>query len=305
MSTAWQWVVAAGDGTPRLDTFLLTRLPALSRREIVDLIAQGHVHLNRRVGKKGTRVRPGDTVTATACVSLPPNATLPVRVVYADETLACLDKPVGLPSLAVRMSETATAANFLAAHYPDALTAGPRVLEAGLVHRLDTAASGLLLAARTPTAYVSLQEQFQARLIGKHYLALVSGHLQAGGRMRFFLAPSGPRGRRMRVVPHACGQEAISIYTSVESRSDCTLVRVTIQTGVRHQIRAHLAALGHPVVGDTVYASPQQIGRLYLHAEALDFVHPATNQRMRLISPAPPDFANVTTQVTSVEEKKV
>ncbi|MBI3300623.1 MAG: hypothetical protein HYZ72_00875 [Deltaproteobacteria bacterium] len=144
-----QWVVAANEEAWRLDTFLAARLRPLPRRDIVELIARGQVLLNGRPGKKGLRVRVGDTVTAPAALSLPPNPALPIDVVYADDTVLVLDKPAGIPSLALRHSETDTVANFLVARFPETVTAGPRPLESGVVHRLDTATSGLLLAART------------------------------------------------------------------------------------------------------------------------------------------------------------
>ena len=286
-----QWVVAANEGALRLDTFLAARLRSLPRRDIVELIASGQVLLNGRASKKGMRVRAGDTVTAPAGLSLRPNPTLPIGVVYADDTVVVLDKPAGIPSLALSHTETDTVANFLVARFPETVTAGPRLLESGLVHRLDTPTSGLLLAARTPSAYASLREQWSARIVEKQYLAVVEGHLRAGGQMSYCLAPEGPRGRRMHVVATGQGQEALTSYAPVQALPGYTLVRVTLTTGVRHQIRAHLAALGHPIVGDTCYGTAEQTVRLYLHAEELAFLHPTTGQHVRFTSPTPSDFS--------------
>jgi 23S rRNA pseudouridine1911/1915/1917 synthase len=290
VAEVYQWVVAASEEALRLDAFLTRYLSPLSRREIAELIASGQARVNERPSKKGARVHMGDTITAPAVLPLSANAALAIRVVYIDDALVVLDKAAGIPSVALRHSETDTAANFLAACFPETLTAGPRPLECGLIHRLDTATSGVLLAARTPEAYASLREQFRARTVAKQYLAVVEGCLQSSGQVTFRLAPSGPRGQRMRVVADGQGQAVSTIYIPLATSERRTLLRVTITTGVRHQIRAHLAALGHPIVGDTHYGSPNQAPRLYLHAETLTFTSPATGQRVHCASPAPQDF---------------
>jgi 23S rRNA pseudouridine1911/1915/1917 synthase len=212
-----------------------------------------------------------------------------------DTTFVVLDKPAGIPSVALRYTQTDTVANFLTAHFPETAQAGPRPLEAGLVHRLDTDTSGLLLAARTPDAYVALREQFGTRSVRKTYLAIVVGRLPIRGQVTFRLAPAGLGRRSMRVVATEQGQEALTRYTPIEILPAHTLVRLTIPTGVRHQIRVHLAALGYPLVGDVLYGSTQGQGpqRLCLHAERLSFHHPITGQEMQFTSPLPRDFSTI------------
>ena len=298
-----EWTVPAQDDLLRLDTFLVRRLPGVSRRAVGALIKAGQVRLNRGPGKKGSRVRSGDHVRAQVRLSLRPSPSLPVRLVYAQGTVLGLDKPPGLPSVALRFSDTRTVANYLAAHYPETTLgslSSRAPLEAGVVHRLDTPTSGLLLAARTAAAYTALRAQFSDRRIIKDYLAWVHGRpsgREFDGTRRFFLMPEGRRGQRMRVVmaerdlaPRQRTQEAISTYTCLETRAGYSLIRVRLHTGVRHQIRAHLAALGYPLVGDTHYGAPAGASRLALHAEALRFVHPETGQSVRLFSPAGQDF---------------
>ncbi len=292
MADGLQWVVATSEETLRLDTFLTHRLPSPSRREIAELVASGRARLNGHPGKKGTRVRQGDIITAPSVPALAPNPDLPIAVIYVDDAVVVLEKAGGIPSIALRHTETDTVANFLVASFPETLTVGPRSLECGLIHRLDTATSGLLLAARTPAAYTSLREQFNSRTVEKQYVAVVEGCLRTSGQVMSCLAPSGPRGQRMRVVPTGQqGQEAHTAYVPIATSPSRTLVRLAITTGVRHQIRVHLAALGHPIVGDTHYGSPSGAPRLYLHAEALAFTSPATGQRVRCTSPLPQDFA--------------
>jgi 23S rRNA pseudouridine1911/1915/1917 synthase len=279
--------------------FLVAHTPDITRREIVEWIAAGHARINGRVSAKGTTVRPGDTVSLTSPATFFANPHLPIQILWADATLVVVNKPSGIPSVALRHDDTATVANFLVAHFPDIATTGPRPLEAGIVHRLDTATSGVLVAARTCQAYNTLRAQFSERTVEKQYLALVHGQVQQAGERRSFLRPSGPRGQRMRETTARDGQEAQTIYTPVMRFLHHTLVRATIPTGVRHQIRVHLAALGYPIVGDSLYGEAPETGRLCLHAKDLTFFHPRTGARVHFSCPLPEDFQVVQQQIAN------
>ena len=251
--------------------------------------------MNRHPCKKSSLVHTGDQVHADVQIQLQlrPNPDLPIRVVYESQSVLGLDKPPNIPSIALHFTDTHSVPNFLLAHYPETATASPSQLETGIVHRLDTLTSGLLLATRTANAYSALRAQFSNRQIKKDYLAVTCGALNLNGRMRFFLAPEGKRGQRMRLLSAeqaSKGQEAQSTYTCLETSSQTTLLRIRIHTGVRHQIRAHLAALGHPLVGDVHYGAPAGAKRLALHAEALQFLHPDTGESVQLSSPVADDF---------------
>ena len=285
-----QWEVTTSDRAPRLDTFLQSRLPTVTKREIIGWITAGRVRINAKVGKKGDRLYPGDIVALLAVLTLPANPRLTIRIVFTDEGIVALDKPAGVPSVALRHDETDTVPNFLLANFPETATVSVRALEAGVVHRLDTATSGLLLVARTPYAYAALRRAFATHAVEKHYVALVKGQLRRAGQRTSALAPTGKRGQQMREVADGKGQRACTIYTPLEWFPQYTLVRVTIPTGVRHQIRVHLAALGHPIVGDALYGSTEGAARLCLHATTLAFPHPLTGERMQLESPLPEDF---------------
>jgi 23S rRNA pseudouridine1911/1915/1917 synthase len=288
-----RWIVAPSEDALRLDSFLARRLVVASKRAIVELIITHQVHVNGRCGKKGLRVRSGDTVTTPLVASLQPNHALPIKVVHVDDALIVVDKPAGIASVALRHTDLATVANFLLAHFPETATASPSHLEAGLTHRLDTATSGLLLAARTPAMYTALRAQFHSHLPKKNYCALVVGELCTGGTISAPLAPGGKGRQRMRVDYGSTGQAASTTYVPLEVLPGSTLVKITISTGVRHQIRAHLAALGYPIVGDTLYGNAKQTVRLGLHATALALQHPLTQQTLRFTSPFPTDFLEI------------
>jgi 23S rRNA pseudouridine1911/1915/1917 synthase len=292
-----QWEVTASNVDFRLDTFLHTCLPSVAKREIIEWIAAGRVRINTKPGKKGDRLHRGDQVSLLALTSLLANPQLTVRVLFADEALLILDKPAGIPSIALRRDETNTVPNFLLAHFPETATAGPRPLEAGVVHRLDTSTSGILIVARTPFAYAALRNEFQSHTVEKCYLALVEGQLRSKGERRSWLTPEGKRGQRMREGATGEGQRACTIYSPIESFPRHTFLRVTIPTGVRHQIRVQLAALGHPIIGDVLYGSTEHSTRLCLHATALTFTHPLTGKRLRFQSPLPEDFRAIQKRV--------
>ncbi|MBI3250053.1 MAG: RluA family pseudouridine synthase [Deltaproteobacteria bacterium] len=288
MSNVLQWTVAIEEEGLRLDAFLSHHLSGFSRRERVELVRQDRVRVNGRSSVKGAIVRSQDIVTAALTPALAPNPTLPVSLLHVASEFVILDKPEGMPSVALRHSETRTVANFLLAHFPEMAQIGPRRLEVGLLHRLDTNTSGIMVAARTLSAYVGLQAQFRQRTVTKNYLAIVEGNLGRKGRVALPLTPTGPHGHHMRPDKTGQGQDAITLYAPVEYFSRHTLVRLSIVTGVRHQIRAHLAALGHPIVGDVAYgAGGETAPRLCLHAETLEFSHPTTGKRMRCTSPVP------------------
>jgi 23S rRNA pseudouridine1911/1915/1917 synthase len=288
-----QWEVTERHSALRLDTFLHSHLPAVAKREIVEWLASGRVRINSKPGKKGDRLHSGDQVSLITPTLLAANPRLAIRVLFADEALLILDKLAGIPSIALRHDETDTVPNFLLAHFPETATASPHPLEAGVVHRLDTSTSGLLIVARTSFAYTALRKAFQSHTVEKQYLALVEGQLHQKGQRESWLTPEGKRGKRMREGVPGEGQRACTIYAPLELFPQHTLLRLTIPTGVRHQIRVQLATLGHPIVGDVLYGSTERGTRLCLHATELTFTHPLTGKRVQFRSPLPEDFQAV------------
>ena len=291
-----EWDVPAAHNGTRLDRFLVSRLPFCSRRELDESIARCEILVNGRPARKGRLIQAGDQVTAHIHTRLEPAPTLVIPVLSEDPAYLVLDKPAGVPSVAVRLSDTCTVANYLAAAFPECLGVESTGRDAGIVHRLDTATSGILLAARTAAAYAAFRAQFSRGAVHKEYLVVVEGKCRIRGRIRFDLAPHGRRRHCMRVGSSGQGTAAITDYRPLRVEADCTLLRVVIETGVRHQIRAHLASLGHPVWGDSLYGSRVESDRVLLHASVLGFDHPVTGRRTRVCSPSPPAFGQEATK---------
>ncbi len=319
---AKSFVVDATATSARLDHFVAERT-GLSRGAAMRLISDGLVLLDGRVGKKGATLRAGQTVALKA-PPLDPQATppvaepaLPLEVLYEDAAVVVVNKPAGRACHPLRAGETGTVANALVARYPECAAASASPREGGLCHRLDTFTTGALLAARTPAAWSALRAAFSAGQIDKEYLALVAG---VPTEDEFDLAlpllgGSGPEGHRRVMVAATPDQMyrtgALDAYTRfvVLSRGRrFTLLRAHAQTGRRHQIRAHLAHLGLPLVGDELYGGPlpQDVGPLeltdreatlaaargyFLHAARIQFAAPgaaaATGKTVVVEAPLP------------------
>ena len=290
--------VYEADLPERLDK-AVAKLFGVSRGRAMDWIAEGRVRVDGRRAPKGAQVAHGAHVS----VDMPPpdqpapQPELPIRIVHADVHLVVADKPAGMPSHPLKPGERGTAANALVGRFPELAQVGPSPREGGLVHRLDTDTSGLLLAARTQAAHAMLRAQFAARTVDKGYLALVAGEIHAGGEIALPLLHDPRDASKMLpasdpdyAAEHGARQ-ALTTFTPVERRGGFTLLEVQIATGVMHQIRAHLAFIGHPLAGDTLYGGPLVAGldRHFLHAARLGFLHP-DGSRASFASPLPDDL---------------
>jgi 23S rRNA pseudouridine1911/1915/1917 synthase len=286
------------DDRDRLDRFLVRHLPGCSRRLARDAIGAGAVWVNDRAAHKGQALQSGDVVRIDRTVFERQPAAQPdlaVPLLYADDAMVAVDKPAGMPTTALRASDRDTVANYLFGRYSELRGVGGSTFEAGLVHRLDTATSGVLLAARTQAAWRNLRAQFRTRRVGKLYLAVVAGLVPRRGTVD---APIAQRQRRVSVSPRAnrdrsAPRPALTRYRPLRRSRTATLVSIQIPTGVRHQIRAHLAAIGHPVLGDPLYggASAARLApRLLLHAARLRVAHPISGARVIIRSRLPVDF---------------
>jgi len=299
-------VPAALDGE-RVDR-LVSMLCGVSRAAAATLIQERAVQLDGEVvigGKQ--RVRAGQTLVVTeeaaaTPVGAEPDESVVVPVVHADESVVVVDKPAGLVVHPGAGNATGTMVNGLLARYPDIGGVGPDPERPGIVHRLDAGTSGLVVVARTDAAYASLVRQLAARTASRDYLALVWGVPEA--RRGVVDAPIGRSGldpTRMAVA--ATGRPACTAYEVERSWSgpEAALLRCRLETGRTHQIRVHLAAIGHPVVGDDRYGGVRvglDAGRPMLHAVALAFDHPARHDRVRFTSPVPADMATLIASLT-------
>lgn len=286
----------------RLDQALSQLFPDYSRNRIQDWIRAGVVTVNGQPAETKRKLFGGEDVVLTpvfdVVTHVAPEA-IPLHIVYEDEALIVVDKPQGLVVHPAAGHHDGTLQNALLHHDP-ALDKVPR---SGIVHRIDKDTSGLLMVARTVEAHKRLVEQLQAHTVHRQYLALVQGTLTGGGTIDLPIGRHGSDRKRFAVRPD--GKPAVTHYRIAERFQAHTLVEVQLETGRTHQIRVHMAHIGHPLVGDPVYggrarlpqgASPELIAALQgfkrqaLHAGSLGIDHPETEAYMEWESPLPSDF---------------
>jgi 23S rRNA pseudouridine1911/1915/1917 synthase len=291
-------IVDAGGARQRLDQYLAALGKWGSRSQVQKLIAAGAVRLAGRTAKAGAIVHGGEAIEIEA-VSLPVSVRaepepIPLDVLYEDGHLLVINKPAGLVVHPAPGNWRGTLVSALLHHWH-----GPRPgldpARPGIVHRLDKDTSGVLVIAKDPETLTALGNQFRRRLVEKQYVAFVWGRLRT---------PRGtisePIGRnpvhRTRMAVRRGGREALTAFEVIERFDEVTMVRLFPRTGRTHQLRVHLAAIGHPIVGDAVYGRARTrsgevlIQRQALHAEQIAFRHPATQERLRVTAPLPPDL---------------
>jgi 23S rRNA pseudouridine1911/1915/1917 synthase len=284
----------------RLDRAVAVLL-GCTRASASTLVADRAVSVNGSVTTKGsTRVQEGAVVEISRLPEVPDerpvaDPSIEAPVVFEDDDVLVIDKPAGLVVHPGAGHTEGTLVHGLLAAYPEIANVGATD-RPGVVHRLDKDTSGLLLVARTPDAYRSLTRQLKARTIGRRYVALVWGHLDAPRGV--IDAPIGRSTRTpTRMTVSTRGREARTSYDVIEQYDEpaaASLLECALDTGRTHQIRVHLAAIGHPVVGDDRYGGRRQpvtdAGRFFLHAARLAFDHPTTGRRVELEAPLPADL---------------
>lgn len=291
----------------RLDRYLVTTLTELSRTHIQQLIAADSITVNGRPSKPGYLLRAGDEIQLLTVSLLPPPEQararpLPLNIVYEDDDLLVINKAAGMVVHPAPGHAEDTLVNALLARYPDLQTRSTDQ-RPGIVHRLDRDTSGLIIVARTSRAQTALVEQMKRHEIVKRYLALVEGviALDQGS----IDAPIGrnPRHRQQMAVTAQGSREAITHFRVLERFARHTLLLLQLETGRTHQIRVHLKAIGHPVVGDPTYGSGNvirgsRLTRQFLHASQLQFAHPISGEPLQFEAPLPPDLQNVLSNET-------
>ena len=291
MSAAHEFSPA--EGAERLDTFVASQLPGVSRTRARRLIDEGSITLDGLPAKPSTRLRAGQRVCAEVPEE-PSTGDQPQRialgVAYQDDSIIVVDKPAGLVVHPTPAQPDGTLLNALLDLCPD--LPGGAGMRRGIVHRLDKDTSGLMVVAKTESAYTNLIGQLKRRDFRKTYLALVRGRIEpCRAVIESGIARDPANRQRMAVVQE--GREAITRYRVVAHHDDCSLVEVKLVTGRTHQIRVHFASLAHPVVGDRTYGrGPHEIARQFLHAATLGFRHPESGRYVEFTSELPSDLSS-------------
>jgi 23S rRNA pseudouridine1911/1915/1917 synthase len=289
----------------RLDRALAAAVPTLSRERLKALIRSGAVETEGRpVRDPATKVRGQEALRVAVPEAKPAHnepQDIPLTIVFEDEHLLVVDKPAGLVVHPAAGNLDGTLVNALLHHCSGSLSGIGGVARPGIVHRIDKDTSGLLVVAKTDVAHEGLAKQFAAHSIDRRYLAIVSGAPKASeGVVDAPLARSATNRKKIAIVEGSRGKRAVTHWTRLKVLRDATLVECRLETGRTHQVRVHLASIGHPLVGDPVYGrSGKAHGKLLkdlgfhrqaLHATELGFIHPVAKRRLSFTSPMPPDM---------------
>jgi 23S rRNA pseudouridine1911/1915/1917 synthase len=301
------WTLPTEHEEIRLDAFVRQLLPHLSRREVENAIRGRLFSVGGKESKKGDRLAGGDELVfrgpETWLVANPQaDAELDVPVVYEDSAILIVNKPAGMPTHGFSGRDRATLANFLVAHFPKLVNIGKSRWEPGLVHRLDRETSGLILVAKTQPAFEHLKSQLRRRKIKKIYWALVWGIAPIEGVIDVPLAHDTRDKRRMSAIKQPAltmerTWKAVTRYRCIGQSRGLSLLKIDMETGVTHQIRAHLASIGHPIIGDTLYDGGQTenfgLTRHFLHARGLTIHHPDDARELAVEAELPGELAGL------------
>ncbi|MEW6320406.1 MAG: RluA family pseudouridine synthase [Acidobacteriota bacterium] len=295
----------------RLDRFLAGEVPNLSRSQLQRLIAEGAVSLPRvKKPKANTPVQDGDVIAVTVpepAAATPLAENLPIDILFDDDDVVVVNKPAGMVVHPGAGNQSGTLVNALL-HHVRGLSGIGGEIRPGIVHRLDKGTSGVMVVAKHDAAHRELARQFHDREVEKEYVALVWGLVQQ--RRRISAAIGRDPKHRVRMSTRASrAREAVTRVTWARHLPGVSLMRVAIATGRTHQIRVHLSAIGHPIVGDALYGgvrrrvgaelrAVQRLERPFLHAERLAFTHPRTGERLSFTAPLPEDLAEVLEAIT-------
>lgn len=300
-----EFVVTPEFDGQRLDRFLVSVLEQQSRSQIQKLIADGQISIARGEARANLMVRDGDRITVRLPDVRPATLegeSLPLEILYQDEDVAVLNKPPGMVVHPGAGHASGTLVNALLHHLTDLSGIGGET-RPGIVHRLDRGTSGVMVVAKNDAAHQELARQFHDREVEKEYVALVWGVVQAGRRIDAAIGRD-PANRQKMSATAKHARHAVTRITKAHHLPGMTLCQVAIQTGRTHQIRVHLSAIGHPIVGDALYGgvhrrvpgdirAVQRLERPFLHAERLAFHHPRDGRRIEFTAPLADDLVAV------------
>lgn len=282
----------------RLDAYLADTLDDLTRSAAANLIETGAVIVNGKTAAKSYKIAGGETVEVTLPEPEPIDAVpqnIPLDVVYEDSDVIVVNKPSGMVVHPAPGHADGTLVNALLYHCGASLSGIGGALRPGIVHRIDRDTSGLIIAAKNDAAHQSLTAQLSDHTLGRTYECIVTGSLREdAGTVDAPIARHPSDRKKMAVVPG--GRNAVTHWEVIARYPGYTHVRCRLETGRTHQIRVHMAYLGHPILGDTVYGNKKEVSGLTgqcLHAVGLQFIHPRTGELVQLTCPLPEEFTKM------------
>ena len=281
----------------RLDAYLEENLEGMTRSYIKKLIDEGDIYIEeKKKVKSGNKLKGSEAVV----VMIPEDEILnieaedlPIDIVFEDENMVVINKGSGMVVHPAPGNYTGTLVNAVMYHIKDLSTING-VIRPGIVHRLDKDTSGLIIIAKNDEAHLKLTDMFKEKTIDKTYVCICKGNFKEHeGRVENLIGRN-PKDRKKMAVVEKNGKKAISNYRVLEQVEGFSLVEVGIETGRTHQIRVHMKSLNHPILGDEVYGSPsKKAKRQMLHAYKLEFNHPITGERIKIVGGIPEDFQGV------------
>jgi len=282
----------------RADVFV-SRVADITRSAAASLIESGAVQINGKTATKSLKISEGDSVTVELpkpqlCEAVPED--IPLDIVYEDSDVVVVNKPQGMVVHPAPGHTSGTLVSALMFYCKDSLSDINGVIRPGIVHRIDRDTSGLLAVAKNNKAHLALAAQLEDHTLSRVYYTIVCGHLNEKGSVDAPIARHPSDRQKMAVVKG--GRDAVTHYESIEELGQYTFARMRLETGRTHQIRVHMAHIGHPIIGDPVYGRPTQFEKHHpslfkgqmLHAGELTFVHPSTGEKVTVKAPLPENF---------------
>ena len=314
-TTRLEFVADSEAGGERLDRFLTSQIPDYSRSQVQRLIENGQVtHSRHKKAKPNSDIRNGDVIVVELPEPQPVAAQpedLPLEILFDDADVVVVNKPAGMVVHPAAGNPSGTLVNALLHHVKDLSGIGGEV-RPGIVHRLDKGTSGVMVIAKNDDAHKELARQFHDREVEKEYVALAWGLVQQRKRINAAIGRD-PKNRVKMSTRAGRARSAVTRVTWSRDLKGVTLLRVAIATGRTHQIRVHLSAIGHPIVGDALYGGVHRrvphplravtkLTRPFLHAERLAFTHPRTKERLEFTAPLPADLEAVVTELVPPDQ---